>query len=309
MREESLPESLRTWLLSTADVIAGRDAFEKAAGGWSPTASSHATWELETAEAMGWGDPPGSPPAAVHSALIDWFDMADGYLDAMEALFRSGRVAHVVPALARGLMEHCHKICWLLEPTQDVNGQTAPVTLEDRSARAYIEELFGLRHRRDTMKKLSGRSSVEFQVCAADYEEMRTVTIPTLFPGAQTDGKPEDWLVSGQRWRGPTTLAERYSANKEAVATKGAYDALCAMTHPTLYAIREFIQYEPVGELLRRRRLIAQDFLERIVGASMATYWRASLDAASYFGWDRQPLDEWAHVLNDWRSELIAVGV
>lgn len=240
----------------------------------------------------------------VQVALLDLWDAADGFMGAIEALFRVRQVTHAVPYLCRAVLEHAHKICWLLEARETVDGEVRPVTLVDRAARAYLEELYSRRHLRDTLEKL--RPQDRDAVCAtrAGYRTMKIETIPALFTDVQLDGEPPTWSINGQRWRGPAWLADWYARTRGG-GSEGAYDALSAMSHPTLYSIREFIEYEEVGDQLRRRRTIPQEFLLRVAGGAVVTHWRACLDLASYFGWDRSALDEWAGAINQWRPDSI----
>lgn len=84
-----------------------------------------------------------------------------------------------------------------------------PVTFVQRGARAYLEELYSLKHRRDTVKKMSGEGSAAFKECERQFVEFRDVTIPSLFhDGASTvlGRHVRDWRIAGERWRGPTAL-------------------------------------------------------------------------------------------------------
>jgi hypothetical protein len=236
---------------------------------------------------------------------LDLWDASDGFLGAMESLFRSRGVTHAVPYVARAVLEHAHKICWLLQARQTVSGEVMPVTLVDRAARVYLEELFSLRHRRDAVTKLATKGDESVRIAKAEYRTMKTETIPSLFKDVALDGEPSDWSINRQRWRGPAWLADWY-AKERGGGTAGAYDALSAMSHPTLYGIREFVEYEEVGELMRRRRTVDRDFLLRVAGGAVTTHWRACMDLASYFGWDRGSLDEWAATINGWRPNSIA---
>lgn len=301
--ETSEQADLEQWLDESADIIAWRGAVRPIVDGWTPARDSHAEWEQQEAADAGWGD--GNPPIIVQMALLDWWDAADGYLGAVETLFRSQQVTHAVPYLCRAVLEHAHKICWLLQACETVDGELRPVTLVDRAARVYLEELFSLRHRRDTVAKLSPKDRQAVEITRTEYRAMKTATIPALFKDVVLDGGPSEWSVNGQRWRGPAWLADWYDRERGG-GTKGAYDALSAMSHPTLYGIREFIEYEPVGDLMRRRRRIPKDFLLRVAGGAVTTHWRACMDMASYFGWDRSPLDEWAAAINEWRPGSIS---
>jgi len=294
---------LEAWLDQTADVLAGRGALWAICAGWTPAPQSYAEWEQHEAESVGWGD--GRPPLVVQAALLDWWDGSDGFLGAIEALFRTRQVTHGVPYLCRAVLEHSHKICWLLEARQTVDGVARPVTLVDRAARVYLEELYSHRHRSDTVKKIARDDRPAIATAKAEYRELRATTIPALFKDVALDGEPRAWSINGQKWRGPTWLADWYARTRGG-GSNGAYDALSAMSHPTLYGIREFIEYEPVGDQMRRRRTIPKDFLLRVTGGALVTHWRACMDLASYFGWDRSALDEWAAAINDWRPGSIA---
>lgn len=295
-------DDIEHWLDRAADVMAQRRVLWMVANGWTPASGSHAEWEQNEAAHAGWGG--GDPPIVVQAALLDLWDAADGFLGAIESLFRCRGVTHAVPYLSRAVLEHAHKICWLLQARQTVDGEVVPVTLVDRAARVYLEELFSLRHRRDAAAKLAEKGDESLRVTKAEYRTMKTETIPALFKNVALDGEPTDWSINGQRWRGPASLADWY-AKERGGGTAGAYDALSAMSHPTLYGIRELIEYEQVGDLMRRRRTIDQDFLLRVAGGAVTTHWRACLDLASYFGWDRGPLDEWAATINAWRPGSI----
>lgn len=296
-------DELERWLDEAADVIGQRGALWAIADGWTPAKGSHAEWEQNQAAEVAWGD--GGPPIVVQAALLDLWDASDGFLGAVESLFRCRGVTHAVPYLARAVLEHSHKICWLLQARQVADGEVRPLTLVDRAARVYLEELFSLRHRRDAVAKLAQKGDDAVRITRAEYRKMKTATIPALFKDVVLDGEPGDWSVNGQRWRGPAWLADWY-ARERGGGTAGAYDALSAMSHPTLYGIREFIEYEQVGDLMRRRRTVDKDFLLRVSGGAVTTHWRACMDLASYFGWDRGPLDEWAAAINAWRPGSIA---
>lgn len=299
--EES--SELDVWLVETADVLSGRGALWSSCDGWTPAPLSHAEWEQREAEEAGWGD--GCSPIVVQAALLDWWDASDGFLAAIEALFRMRQVTHAVPYLCRAVLEHAHKICWLLESRETVDGEIRPVTLVDRSARVYLEELYSLRHRRDTVEKLARTDRAAVATVRSEYREMKRAVLPALFNDVELDGVPSTWVINGQRWRGPAWLADWYARTRGGGA-EGAYDALSAMSHPTLYGIREFIEYEPVGDQMRRRRTIPKDFLLRVTGGAVVTHWRACMDLASYFGWDRSSLGDWATTINEWRPDSIA---
>jgi hypothetical protein len=302
-------EPFRQWLNETAELLTiGRDAVRKSFGDWSPSPGSHAAWELAEAERHEWGD----AIAWVHVVLLDWTDAADAHFGALSAVVKAGEVTHSVPYLVRAIVEHSHKIAWLLEPKHGSGRDAAPVTMVERAARAHLEELYSLRHRRDTVKKLAGRKSDAFRECDHIFTEFRDVSIPVLFGHTigETSGlqEPDEtaWLLVGQRWRGPTALAERYGRRQSGDRTlDGTYDALCAYSHPTLYAHREFLEHIPARGGTIRRRTISQDFLSRLIGGGASTFWRASMDVVSYFGWDRALLDGWAGQLNAWRPDLI----
>lgn len=115
MREEDIAP-IRPWLTETADLLrAGRDAAQTTFGQWKPAAGSHAEFEMSEAESVGWGD----QMALVQVVLLDWTEAASGHLGALAAAVDAGEVTHSVPHLVRAVVEHAHKITWLLEPTPD----------------------------------------------------------------------------------------------------------------------------------------------------------------------------------------------
>jgi hypothetical protein len=295
---------LERWLPETADLLnEGRGVLHHTLGGWSPAPNSRAQWELDEAERAGLGD----VAALVHIVLMDWTEAADGHMAALAAVLRAGEVTHSVPYIVRAVMEHCHKIAWLLEDKHELpNGPS--VTYVQRGARAHLEELYSLKYRRDTVKKMWGEHSPAFEECERQFVEFRDVTIPLLFSnGASTalGRHHRDWRIAGERWRGPTALSERYEKRRHDDSTSGTYDALSAYSHPTLYANREFVEHIPHLDGIIRRRTISKDFLERVTGGGAAVFWRAGLDLTSYFGWSKAPLRGWANRLNAWRPGLI----
>jgi hypothetical protein len=305
MREEDIAP-IRLWLTETADLLrAGRDAAQTAFGQWKPAAGSHAEFEMSEAETVGWGD----QMALVQVVLLDWTEAASGHLGALAAVVDAGEVTHSVPHLVRAVVEHAHKITWLLEP---IHEDGSPVTLHERAARAHLEELYSRKHRRDTVKKLYGRDSEAFRECDHLFRSFGG-SLPALFSNmrGETSGLEEleapAWLLAGQKWRGPTALAERYGRSVTGDRTlDGTYDALCAYSHPTLYAHREFLEHIQSDDGTVRRRSISTDFLARVVGGGATAFWRSSLDVASYFGWDLRPLEQWGQALNAWRPGLVA---
>jgi hypothetical protein len=299
---------IRPWLTETTNLLrAGQDAARRCFGDWAPAPGSHAEWELAQADSVGWGD----AVALVQVVLLDWTEAATAHFGALAAVIDAGEVTHSVPTLVRAVVEHTHKIAWLLEPTHGTS-PGAPLTLAERAARAHLEELYSLRHRRNTVKKLVGRNAEAFTECDRLYRDFRDVTIPALFGRVrgETSGLEQAdetlWRLAGQQWRGPTALAERYGRRQSGdKALDGTYDALCAYSHPTLYAQREFVEHIPSDGGTIRRRSISTDFLTRVVGGAATAFWRAALDVVSYFGWDRSPLDQWARQLNSWRPGLV----
>ena len=80
---------------------------------------------------------------------------------------------------------------------------------------------------------------------------------------------------------------------------RGVYGFLCNMTHPTLYPVRQMTawQHGPEGHL-ESHLSIDLDFLGRLAGAAVVTYFNAISLLMGYMGWTSDRFSAWEELID-----------
>lgn len=81
----------------------------------------------------------------------------------------------------------------------------------------------------------------------------------------------------------------------------GIYDALCGMSHPTLWNIREVQEIRSTGDLgIEFEWLSKARHVETLTSNLVTTLYRANMQLAGYFGWDVETVKAWSVSINEW---------
>ena len=184
--------------------------------------------------------------------------------------------------LVRGVIEHCVRIVWLLDPSPEVDPRA-------RCARAVLEELLSADEACRATSHLAGKNSGPHRQARAEIDDLRKRVAPLLDPGAIVAGSPRDWKIAGQTLPSPTDgiahFGKRWGDER---SWRGIYDVLCGYSHPTLLALEfyDIVDGKPVLTL-------NQEMVDKVVANAIVAYYQAMRHHIAFNGWASGVFDSW----------------
>jgi hypothetical protein len=211
-------------------LLACRQAFRDVAEAneWTPAPGSPAASDVQD---LSEHDPAYPPPASLKIMRVLYFYLyaASEHLGALAALYAMEEVMVSPGVLLRCVLEHCAVAMWIL--------QRGGGALEDRLARAYLEELASAEEGKKTSGRLLGKTSDQHREQAEKLKLLREEA-EQVFGESPMDEKGQP-SIRGQRRGGPTEtviwMLGFMSQPRPATEATGVYDYLSNRSHPTLY--------------------------------------------------------------------------
>jgi hypothetical protein len=196
---------------------------------WQPAVGSSALQDIETLSRHDPAYPEGAE-TKIPRLLLFYMLAASEQLGGVAALYRAHEVLLPPGPLVRNALEFCARANWVLR---------AP-SLEDRLARAYLEELRSSREAAKVASQLLGKTDERYVKRAATHKAL-IQEIDSAFPGALKPGKGGTRL-KGNRMPGPgecVTLMYNSVSRPVGATAKGIYTFYSNLAHPTLYQLAE----------------------------------------------------------------------
>ncbi|MGO9973134.1 MAG: hypothetical protein ACLP01_10050 [Solirubrobacteraceae bacterium] len=209
---------------------AARQAFRDSAQEteWRAAANSAAARDQEK---LVHHDPPFPEGTEYKITKLLYFYMfaASEHLGALGALYASREVLIPPATLIRAILEHCASSMWVL--------QRAEGPMEDRLARAYLEELMSAEEAKKASGRLLGKDNEEYRIQAAKFKDLRDEA-KAVFGESPVDEKGRTSIRSQRRLGPLETVGWMLGFTSQPLTEKaatGVYDYLSNLSHPTLY--------------------------------------------------------------------------
>ncbi len=247
---------------------------------WLPNPTSAAARDISK---LSEHDPPYPQGTALKITSVLYFYMhaASEYLGALGALYVGHEVLIPNATLVRCSLEHCAVSAWLL--------QRGDGPLEDRLARAYLEEIASAEEAKKTSGRLLGQDDPEHRRQAKEVKMLRDEAA-TVFGESpmDDDGKLS---IRGQRRLGPTEtvawLLGFMGQPQDRTAALGVYDYLSNLSHPTLYPHIQMWTREDQAE--EARSSMSLEDHEKMIRLAVVPYYETLSYVMSYHGWPAEP--------------------
>jgi hypothetical protein len=250
---------------------------------WQPTSGSAA---LRDIEALSHHEPSYPAQATTKVPQIVYFYLlaASEQLGGLAALYSSHEVVLAPGALVRSTLEFCAHALWVLQPP----------AVEDRLARAYLEELLSADEARKASAQLLGKEDPRYLKRAATYSALKD-EVALSFPGEfkYERGRP---VLRGNHVPGLAACVKlMYGSVSRPVnedAARGIYTFYSNLTHPTLYQLGELWGVsQRDGQITLVPRLGAENHEKQIRLTTVAFYEVLSY-VMSYHGLPRARHDQ-----------------
>jgi hypothetical protein len=204
--------------------------------------------------------------------------------------------------LVRGVIECAARVFWVL----GVPGDSPEQVL----ARAYLEELLSAEEAKKAAGRMGGKETGIYKQQLKAYTDMRA-EIVGRFGGATKEDVGKGLLCGQTRPKPHEAVIDMYALlEKTGVSTvtseasKGMYDYLSNVTHPTLYPTRQLTQWvthpDDPNEVVAQLSLEVSS-VEREVVVAMQAYFHVISYVTSFYGWGTEVFDklqaEWKKVL------------
>jgi len=219
----------------------------------------------------------GTPnPADRVAMVVDlWTLVAAEQLGSIAVLIAAGEPIFALFPVCRSAIEHSCLAVWTVDP------ETSPETI---CARAALGMLRSHQELCAAASRMGGKGSDVHQRQRAQLRALRAA-IEREFP-IGTD--LEKSIIASEAMPQPTDVLKHFGSRwGNEREWQGMYDYLCTVTHPTL-APYEFIDVDKRGNVTFNA---TEDFLERLVRATIVPYLKALEHYAAYFHWNHEPLD------------------
>jgi hypothetical protein len=228
-------------------------------------------------------------PPKIIMVLYFYLYAASEHLGSLGALYAMQEVLISPGVLLRCVLEHCAVSMWVL--------QRGDGALEDRLARAYLEELASAEEAKKTSGRLLGKTSDQHRNWVTQVKALREEA-QLVFgePPFDDQGRPS---IRGQRRLGPTEtvvwmLGFMRQPRAQAEAN-GVYDFLSNLSHPTLYPHHEgWMRADGDGQLQSTTDLDAH---EKQVRLAVIPYYETLTYVMSYNRWQPAPQERLTAVM------------
>jgi hypothetical protein len=206
---------------------------------------------------------------------------ASEHLGSLGALYAMQEVLISPVVLLRCVLEHCAVSMWVL---QRGNG-----ALEDRLARAYLEELASAEEAKKTSGRLLGKTADQHRAQAAQFKALREEA-ELVFGEPPFDDKGQA-SIRAQHRLGPTEtvvwMLGFMSQPRAETEAAGVYDFLSNLSHPTLYPHYQlWLRAGDDGEIQSATDLDAH---EKQVRLAVIPYYEGLTYVMSYHRWPPAP--------------------
>jgi hypothetical protein len=265
---------------------AARAAFRESVDetSWRPAPRSRAAEDLKNLAAR----EPALPAGAVHKIvrlLYFFLFAASEHLGALAALYRTHEVLIPPATLVRSAIEHSAVATWVLQRGE------GPV--DDRLARAYLEELMSAEEAKKAAGRLLGKEHTEHQSQKAHFKGLREEA--ELVFGQEPFDERGVATIRGQQRLGPTeTVAAMLTTMGQPLADEvavGTYDYLSNLSHPTLYP---HAQMWTVADTASGRRVESSVTVAdhgKQAQIAVVPYYETLAYVTQYNGWPSGPYD------------------
>lgn len=252
----------------------------------------------EVAASSRWAATPGSTAAADHDALAtrelmpgmdllitglchDYMYAACEQFGAMWALYQANEVLLVPNVIARCAVEHVAHVAWVLGPSTD--------GVDQRHARALLEELAGAEHAKTTAGHLIGKSSSDYGERYAHWKELKAVA-KRAYPDLTSDPATGKTVICGYTLPRPEKIVTAvYGYLTPPLPEKqreGIYDFLSNHVHPTLYVTRELFRSRQTGDGERTAELaVDPEYHQKLARLTVAPFHLVLAMILSYHNW------------------------
>jgi hypothetical protein len=228
---------------------------------------------------------PAGASALVPLQSYFYLSTAAEHLGGLGLLYAAEEVAYPPSLLIRAVVEHTSRVVWLLDNEIEV---------DDRVARAYLEELFSQVEYKKTIGRLVGKDSEEYKAASAALLKRRKEVQHAFGEEKIVDAKG-DHLVRGQSLprlgQCVASLIGKLTATAPLPDPRGVYDRVSNLCHPTVYTHME--RWEVVEEDGRRTFVstVSASDHDRPASLAMAAFCEALRHLISYNEWDRSGLE------------------
>ncbi len=211
---------------------------------------------------------------------------ASEQIGGLAALYAAQEVVIPPAALIRSAIEHCAHTLWIVQHPDDL--------IQDRLARAYIEELFSAEATKLNSGLMLGKDDPRHRDEAARYRALKK-EIEASFPGELVYDKSQP-VLRGQKMLRPEDcvvwLFEFTSRPMPEDLIRGTYGVFSNSTHPTLYAIsRLWVRTEHNGQIMLTSALSIDDHANELL-AALAAFYETLSYVIDYHGWPRARHDQ-----------------
>jgi hypothetical protein len=247
---------------------------------WRPAPDSPAAKDIQK---LSEHDPsyPQTVPPKIIMVLYFYLYAASEHLGSLGALYTMQEVLISPGVLLRSVLEHCAVSMWLL--------QRGNSPLEDRLARAYLEELASAEEAKKASGRLLGKTSDQHRNWAARLKALREEA-ELIFgkPPLDDEGGPS---IRDQRRLGPTEtivwMLSSMGQPRDKIEAAGVYDFLSNLSHPTLYPHYEgWMRADDDGEV---RSTMDLDAHEKQLRLAVIPYYETLTYVMSYNRWPPAP--------------------
>ena len=265
---------------------------------WVPAPGSLAERDLHNSEsgpAGEWGE---NPVRHMFTVVGSYLLTATGHLGGLAVLHASQEALFAPPLLVRAIIENCARVIWVL-------GMDASDPTRSRVARALLEEILSAGEAKTVAGRLSGKTGEHYEAAQENYLALRDQYIPGLFSNCtreellgentldrQVRPSPEACVL----WMYENIAAQGAGVTKE--QAQGVYGFLCNMTHPTLYPVRDMLEWVEQEGRLQSYLQLDINFLGRQASAAVITFYNAISLVMSYFGWRSERFSEWEALID-----------
>jgi hypothetical protein len=215
----------------------------------------------------------------ITTLLYFYLFAASEHLGALGALYTMHEVLIPPPTVVRSVLEHSAAATWVLG--------CPPEPVEDRLARAYLEELMSAEEAKKASGRLLGKDHAEYKVQAAGFKALRGEA-EAVFGEACVDADGQS-AIRGHRRLGPLETVARMLGTMgqplETRAAHGVYDYLSNLSHPTLYPHHQMWQLSERddGPALESNVTVADH--DKQIRIAVMPYYEALTYVISYNGW------------------------
>ncbi|MFD9829015.1 hypothetical protein ACFWXB_16205 [Tsukamurella tyrosinosolvens] len=183
--------------------------------------------------------------------------------------------------ITRTIVEYCSRVAWLLAP------DASP---RNRLARWYMERISSAQRTRKAAKSMRDNPA------AARAKKRRDTILAdarTVFPGAEmySEAEPAGWSIGGEPYVGLSKAADMFG--RKYLNSKGLYDVLSGLTHPSLELLAQQTQTTPRSGARFKAFVARTEIVHwQFAVACLAVRWAAQ-HVAAYLEVEASDLEAW----------------